>query len=218
MTWIFFGACMAVQAPPRLLVDTDAYCKLEAAQLFTDSIKLLGLRVEDCGRLPALPYMLQRGRLRQRLGPEVADTIKAEVARMPVAMKPSDTWLAPLAASDSFDPGEAQLLAVAAEHGRLLLTGDKKAIKYIKDIPGFVEALDGRIIVLEAILADLCQEIGVEDLRSRAGPLLKVDTAVRLSFSDPASSPIEGLLSYFGSIAADAKPLNLWRPSSLGGS
>ena len=48
----------------RLLVDTDAYCKLGVAELLVDAVAVLGVAVDECGRLAALPFMLRRGRLR----------------------------------------------------------------------------------------------------------------------------------------------------------
>lgn len=53
----------------RLLLDTDAFCKLGAAGVFDDALSLLGLSVSDCGRLPALPYMLRKGSLRKEVWP-----------------------------------------------------------------------------------------------------------------------------------------------------
>ena len=47
---------MADHNRQRLLVDTDAFCKLGVAGLLTDAIGVLGVTVENCGRLAALPY------------------------------------------------------------------------------------------------------------------------------------------------------------------
>jgi len=47
----------------RLLVDSDAFCKLAASDLLSDAAMLFDAELPDCGRLPALPYMLRRGGL-----------------------------------------------------------------------------------------------------------------------------------------------------------
>jgi hypothetical protein len=49
----------------RVLLDTDAFCKLAVAEVLHDTLGLLGAEPGDCGRLAALPYMLQRGGLRK---------------------------------------------------------------------------------------------------------------------------------------------------------
>ena len=95
----------------QLLVDTDAYCKLSVAGLFTDATTLLGVPVQACGRLAALPYMLRRGGLRRMLGDDTSDTLAIFAERIPLAVRPHDSWLDPLTSVASIDPGEAQLLA-----------------------------------------------------------------------------------------------------------
>ena len=217
MTGRSSGACMANINRQQLLIDTDAYCKLGVAGLLTDAIALLGVQLEDCGRLAALPYMLQRGRLREKFGADVCDSLKHLAKDIPIAIQPSNCWLDPLSAVTSIDPGEAQLLAASAEHGQMLVTGDKRGLYGVKDILGYSEALDGRVVVLEAILSELCVSLGVNEIRSRIRPLMEVDVAVRLCFSDENVSPSVGLLSYFQDLAVGLRPLKLWRPSSSEG-
>ena len=208
---------MANHNRQRLLVDTDAYCKLGVAGLLNDAISALGVQVEECGRLAALPYMLRRGRLRRMLGDYASDALVDPAAQMPLAIQPGDAWVDPLTAVDAINPGEAQLLAASAEYGLLLLTGDKRALRAVKDIPFYAEALDGRVVVLEAILAELCLRLGVDAIRSRILPLMERDIAINICFSASNSSPVAGLLSYYENLAVNVEPLNLWRPSALGG-
>ena len=52
-----------------VLVDSDILCKLAIADLLEPALQTLGYEVERCARLPALPYMLRRGRLRESYGP-----------------------------------------------------------------------------------------------------------------------------------------------------
>ena len=205
---------MANYNQQQLLVDTDAFCKLGVAGLFADAVSALGVSMLECGRLAALPYMLKRGVLRRKFGDDICDTMAQVAEEMPIALQPSELWLDPLTAVTSIDPGEAQLLATTAENGLLLLTGDKRGLHGVKDIPGYAEALNGRVIVVEAILIELCVQLSVAEIRSRIRPLMDADVSVRLCFSDSNPSPLVGLQSYYQDLLDSLDPLTLWRPSS----
>tara|TARA_B100000315_G_C14252578_1_gene440436 strand:+ start:200 stop:535 length:336 start_codon:yes stop_codon:yes gene_type:complete len=99
----------------RLLVDTDAFCKLAVGEVLIDAIGLFGANLSECGRLPALPNMLQRGSLRNMFGPENCDLMLPIARKLPVATQPSDEWLDQLTPIQAIDPGEAQLFAAGAE-------------------------------------------------------------------------------------------------------
>lgn len=204
-----------VPSPPRqrLLVDTDVFCKLFVAGLFADAIAVLGVSIQECGRLPALPYMLRRGRMRQILGGDVSDELAFHAEGMPVAMEPSQSWLEPLVEVESIDAGEAQLLATCAEHRLFLLTADKRGLLGLSTVAGYPQALSGRIIILEAILAELCVKVGENEIRSRIQPMVTMDVAVKNCFSNSEESPLVGLISYYDDLAANVEPLQLWRPS-----
>ena len=82
----------------QLLIDTDAFCKLAIGGVINDSVRLLDADLATCGRLPALPYMLQRGRLRARYGPELCDALIPLVDTMPIVEVSSSLYLDQLAA------------------------------------------------------------------------------------------------------------------------
>ncbi|MDA1348447.1 MAG: hypothetical protein O3A47_06220 [Chloroflexi bacterium] len=65
----------------------------------------------------------------------------------------------------AIDPGEAQILAAAAEAGLLVISGDKRALRALREVEGFPDALAGRIVVMEAILVSLCDRLGPESVR-----------------------------------------------------
>jgi hypothetical protein len=201
----------------RLLFDTDAFCRLAIGGVFEDSISLLGADVPECGRLPALPYMLRRGRLRRKFGAEACDLLARLADGMPEMVQPGDTWLDRLIAVESIDPGEAQIFAAAAEHGMIVVSGDKRALLALKDVADFPAALAGRIAVPEAILIALCDRLGPNEVRRRVQPLVPADQVVRICFSNPGSDPRDGLRSYFEDLARDVGPLVLWDPWSGGG-
>jgi hypothetical protein len=200
----------------RLLVDTDAFCKLAVGGVLHDAITLLGADLSECGRLAALPHMLRRGRLRKAVGPEACDTLISVTNELPVAIQPSDTWLDRLTPFGAIDPGEAQIFAAAAETGLIVVSGDKRALRVLKDIAGFPEALSGRIVVLEAILLALCDRLGPDEVRRRIHALIPLDTMVKVSFSTGNPDPREALHSYFTSLTAELAPLVLWDPRSGG--
>jgi hypothetical protein len=202
----------------RLLVDTDAFCKLAVGGVLEDAVSLLGANLyEDCGRLPALPHMLRRGRLRRTYGAEVCDSLSNMTNSVAVIVQPADTWLDRLTHLEDIDPGEAQIFAAAAEHGMIVVSGDKRALRTLKNVADFASVLHGRIVVLEAALLALCNHLGPDEVRRRIQPLIAHDQVVKVCFSNPGSDPRDGLRSYFDNLVAELAPLVLWSPLPGGG-
>jgi hypothetical protein len=197
----------------RLLIDSDAFCKLAIGGVFEDSIRMLGADLPDCGRLAALPHMLRRGKLRKTFGSDACDEVSRWTAAVPVMSAPSPVWLDKLTPIDAVDPGEAQIFAAAAESGLIVVSGDKRALLAVKAIAGFAEALSGRIVVLEAILIALCDRMGSCEVRKRVQPLIALDRVVQVCFSTGNEDPREGLLSYYRDLATEVSPLILWNPA-----
>ncbi len=200
----------------KLLLDTDVFCKLAAGGMLDDAVRLLGAGLSECGRLPALPYMLRKGGGRNLFGPDICDELMPIVNAIPVLVQPSEAWLDRLTPIDTIDPGEAQIFAAAAEYGMSVMSGDKRALHALKDVDGFPGALAGRIIVLEAILLALCEDLGADEVRGRVLPLVTRVKVVKICFSNPETDPIECLHSYFKQLAIDLAPLVLWNPWSGG--
>lgn len=200
----------------RLLVDTDAFCKLAVGGILDDAIRLLGADLSDCGRLPALPHMLRRGRLRKIYGPAICDALVPVAATVPILPRASAAYLEKLTSIEAIDPGEAQIFAVAAERHLILVSGDKRALRVLRNMDVFPRELAGRIVVLEAILLALCEVLGSDVVRQRIQPLTRVDAVIKVCFSNPGSDPREGLRSYFESLANELLPLILWNPWSGG--
>ncbi|MBI2571908.1 MAG: hypothetical protein HYV63_33270 [Candidatus Schekmanbacteria bacterium] len=194
----------------KLLVDVDAFCKLQVAGLLSDAAGLVAARIDDCGRLPALPHMLRRGKLRKQFGGDVCEVLISVAEAVPVIPQPSDTWLDKLIPIEGIDVGEAQLFAAAAEGSLLVVSGDKRALRALKDVEGFAGALAGRIVVLEAVLVALCDHLGADAVRDRIAPLAAADKMVQVCFSIGNPSPREALISYYQSLAAELDPLVLW--------
>ena len=194
----------------KLLVDTDAFCKLGVAQLLDDALASFDVRLTDCGRLPALPYMLQRGSLPRRFGADACSALIPVAESMAVLQQAGTRWLDALADATNVDPGEAQLLAAAADSNIPMLSGDKRALRAIKEVAGLPDALHGRIICLEAALLELGDRLGWDVLRQRVTPLSQVDTTIGICFSAGNHDPRAALFSYFRSLASEVDPLVLW--------
>ena len=200
----------------KLLFDTDAFCKFGIASLLEAVAHIFGAKLQECGRLPALPFMLRRGRLRKLYGGFACDALIPVANAIPLVPQPSVTWLEKLTAVEAIDPGEAQIFAVAAEHGQPFLSGDKRALNALKGVDDFILALNGRVVVMEAVLLALCDRIGLEEIRQRVAPLIAVDRTVAVCFSGENPNPLEALVSYFEDIATKLAPLQLWNPRVRG--
>src|SRR5262245_40430407 len=176
-------ASTAILSAMKLLIDTDLFCKLQMAGFWVDTADLLAAGMSDCGRLAALPHMLRRGRLRKKFGGDVCDVLIPIAEAIPVMPSPSDFWLEKLIPIEGIDVGEAQLFAAAAEGSLFVVSGDKRALRALKDVEGFASALAGRIVVLEAILLGLCDHLGTDALQKRIVPLAEADRMVQICFS-----------------------------------
>ena len=199
----------------KLLVDTDAFCKLSVSGLFFKAINLLEADLTECARLPALPYMLKKGKLRTMYGPAVCDAlipIAHSMPRMPIVDYSNDVWLDKLTSVQSIDPGEAQLLAMGAATGSLVMTGDKRALRAVKNIGDFSHSLSGRIVVLETILIALCDRFGPAKIRQYIPELAASDMMVKVCFSSSNTDPRDGLNSYYNDLKTSLDPLVLWDP------
>lgn len=197
--------------PPQLLIDTDAFCKLVAANLLDDALELLGVDRAQCATLPALPYMLARGSLRKRYGDREADRIRKFVSQFSVAPMPSSTWMDALAAESRIDPGEVQLFALAAEQGIPILTGDKRALNALAKVAAIHPLLSGRVVTLEAVLLGVASKMSDEKLREKGKVLGQYDSMARAVFASVGSVVCDGLDSYMRDVESRAKPLDLWR-------
>ena len=196
----------------KLLVDTDAFCKLSVIGLLQDALDILGVDITECSKLAPLPYMLRKGRLRNAYGGAKCDAMLQIAEGMPTMVQATDSWRDKLISVQAIDTGEAQMFAAGAETGLLVMTGDKRAIRALKNVDDFPEALAGHIIVLEAMLIALCDKIGVDEVRKRAQVLNLQDNMFQNCFSPGTTDPRVGLLSYYNELKAEVDPLVLWDP------
>ena len=198
----------------KLLIDTDAFCKLGIVGLLADAAGVVGASLSDCGRLAALPYMLRKGRLRRRYGSAACSALISLAETMPVCPQPLSASIEPFALNEAIDPGEVQLFAAAAAFDLMVISGDKRAIRSLKHVGAVHEALAERIAVLDGVLLALCEQLGPDALRRHVAPLSSHDTTVAVCFSLGSSDPRNGLRSYYESLVADVHPFLLWNPAA----
>lgn len=201
--------------PMKLLLDSDAFGKLGIAGLLESAASALGCTLAECARLPALPSMLRRGRLRTQLGDARADALIPVADSIPAVPRSESRWLDVLARIPGVDPGEAQLLAATADHGLLLLSGDKRAMNALAGQTTIVEALSGRIVVVDAIVIELCDTLGAEHVRALIAPAVAIDTALRIAFGSQRDTPVELLRANLDDLAKTAPRELLWLPTSM---
>ena len=198
----------------KLVIDTDAFCKLSIAGLLADAAGLFKASLSDCGRLPALPYMLQRGSLPRLYGHDTCNALIAQAATMQVCPQPVAASLEPFTLSEAIDPGEAQLFAAATEFNLMVISGDNRAVRCLKHLTAVHQALAGRIATIDGLLLALCRQLGPAYVRPRVAPLSSHDKTLAACFSPGTSDPEEGLLSYYRSLVADVHPFTLWDPGT----
>ena len=181
----------------KVLVDSDVFCVLGASNLLEPALRALQSQLKDSGRLPALPYMLKRGTLLDSYGEALCAQLGTLARIIPVVGEPSTRWIDTLSSITDVDPGEAQLLAKAAEDRLIVMTGDKRALRAIRTMPELCVALSERVVVLEAIMISLCTDLGVDVVSKAIRPVRHVDTALGICFSDANTRPVDALSSYF---------------------
>lgn len=200
----------------KLLVDTDIFCKLGISELLSRAIEILGADIAECGRLAALPYMLKKGGLTTVYDSQKCEDLIPVAQSMSVVSVVDDLWLDKLTHVQSIDIGEAQLFAAGAESGLIVMTGDKRALRALKNIPDFPDALAGQIVVTEAILIALCDKFGSDEIRRCVQDLAESDKMVQICFSAGISDPLDGLLSYYSDLEHELAPMVLWNPRPEG--
>jgi hypothetical protein len=196
----------------RLLVDTDIFCKLGIAGLLEQAIGLFGIPLAECGCLPALPHMLRRGRLPKVFGAEACGKLIPLAESLSATALPTTPSLERLVGVDRIDVGEAQLLAIVADLDALMLTGDKRALAAVAQLPDYPQLLAGKIVTLEAVLLSLCMTVGNDAVRLAVQQIIATDVMVRVCFSSASADPRDGLRSYITTLKRDVAPLQLWEP------
>jgi hypothetical protein len=207
-----------------LLLDTDMLVLLTAAGLLESVANHLGYTHDQIRRLPAAVHQVKKSkRFRDTYGEEVLQHIFAPISAIKEIEPPTDLELLE-ALNASMDPGEAQLVAIAAtEDCTLLASGDKRAICDLtrSGATDCITAMGSRIVSLEAILWILVAECDPHQIRAAFMPVLGHST-LRIVLSEHAVADQtrcrDGIRTYFNDLDAHARGM-LYNPAfdQLGG-
>jgi len=144
-----------------LLVDTDILIALASSGTLESVASKFGFAVNQLRRLDAAVPQIRRGkRFRDVYGEAVLCRILPVVESLEVIDAPNNLELLDQL-NRHMDSGEALLLAAAIENGcPYVLTGDKNAVRALAEsrINACIRALQGRIVILEAVLWMLVAE------------------------------------------------------------
>lgn len=171
-----------------LLVDSDIFAILAAAELLQELAAALAIKPADLRRLPALPHQLRKGRsLQRRLTEEQRQrAIALAEAITPLNDRPCDDSLIEQLSVENIDPGEALLFATLCEQSAwLLTTGDRRSLIALgSDVRcETVRArLAGRILALESALVLIVRRLGAAETGRRLLPLCKAHHTLDILF------------------------------------
>lgn len=182
-----------------------------------------GFEPTNARRLEPLLYMLKEsGRLSKDYPQAIRERAAAWCSQIdPILSRPSHPDFAQLLMVRDIDPGEALLLAAAAERpGSLVATGDRRACRALKAAEG-LEALraglQGKLVCLETALWLLLEHKGFPDLVRVLTQVRKYNRTLSVLLSQGELTPEEnfreGLASYWRELQAELGDL-LFRPSA----
>jgi hypothetical protein len=196
------------------VVDNDILLKACLYGLDTELADLLSQAALVAAVLPVARYVV-RSRLQNlgSTGPIEAYAALERLIERLMAAEPSAEELQIAAIFESnaqrqnleLDGGESQLLAMVLTRGlRLLLTGDKRAIKAFEGLAD-PRMPDGFVCCLEQVVLTLVRLLGVLPLRDRVCREPSADRAITACFAcrSPATdsaSVIDGLRSYINDL------------------
>lgn len=174
-----------------LLIDTDMLVLLGGSGTLGEVLQSLDFKPEQSRRLAAATQQFQRGRV-------FKDTYTATVLQAavrtaytiaPLTERPANSAvLDALARVSNIDLGEAELLALLAEHdGYYLTTGDNRALVALatrKEVAELRQRVAGRLICLESVLKLLVDRNGAK-ATAQAFRELRTHRTIGVLLSDP---------------------------------
>ncbi|MGQ0621023.1 MAG: hypothetical protein ACT4QA_14070 [Panacagrimonas sp.] len=151
-----------------LLLDTDMLILLTASGTLARVANRLGYSATQLRRLPAAVHQVRKSRrFRDVYGEAVLQQLLPAIAEVSEIDAPTDLELLEHL-GEFVDEGEAQLMALAASREcTLLVSGDKRAVLGLagSEATGCIEALQGRIVSLEAVLWQLVVDMDAGSVR-----------------------------------------------------
>jgi hypothetical protein len=190
----------------QLLIDVDALCKLAHWRLLAELPGLSGFPLKECASLSSARHRANRA-LTKPDGKTFRDVAAAQEAvnaidQMRGVIKIDPTAMSVFEDVAGIDAGEAVLLtALDTNPGARLLTGDKRALRALAELPLEVrQRYAGKIILVECVLLAALNAFGLEWLRERVCPWKEIDKSTIVimgSRCDLADARVrEGIASY----------------------
>jgi hypothetical protein len=190
-------------------IDNDILIKLIALDLFEDAITMLEIDRSKLQILPTARYVFASQKEKaKKYSAEIWDAAIAVVNScqpIPDLRRDADC-MAEIEALQHFrntiDPGEQQLIvATRTQPNFLLMTGDKRCLRTLREIPDPIYArLRGRVVCLEQSILLSIQQLGFEIVKQRVVPRQDCDTALNACFGSGdrsiASNVVASLKSY----------------------
>ena len=202
------------------LVDNDIILKTCRYGFDAELLDVLQEAKLTVGALPFARYVI-RTRLRRGQTAEATDFALSALARTMARLdmvEPDEEEIRIAAAYEAaaqkqnleLDSGESQLLAILVNRGlKLLLTGDKRAIRAIENL-ACGQLPPNSVGCLEQFIATLVGRLGLETLRQRVCSEPSVDRALTTCFAchavvvDPGTVK-DGLHSYIEDVRKSAR-------------
>lgn len=174
------------------LVDNDIVLKLARLKLLTDACEMLGLTPDNTQRLGALPYIAKRN---LKSEPTALATVLEFCDNHPAIAEGEDDpkLLAEISRSPKIDGGEARLFAIAASDTNVIvITGDKRSVIALAEerrLKAVARRLEGRIELLETLVARLIEAKGFDAVQEHVVKSLDVDKTLALAFVTQEANP-----------------------------
>ncbi|TAK90337.1 MAG: hypothetical protein EPO06_08645 [Burkholderiaceae bacterium] len=193
-----------------LTLDVDAICKLANWRLLDELSNIMHIKPESMMTLGSLIHRAKRSidKLDTRLfvATDAASNL-AEFLRHTSPLPEADPKLLAIFQDVAdIDVGEAILFSILIQHPESrFVTGDKRALRALTNVPqGIREALAGRVICLEQVVAKTLAVYGLERLRKHICPHKDIDRSVANAMGSRCdagqASVEEGLYSYIEEI------------------
>lgn len=196
----------------RLLIDVDALVKLAHWRMVLELPGLTQIALADCATISSLRHRAQTPKKPLFVADHAPGLVIEAMDQMAALPAPDPAVLAVLQDVPAIDPGEALLFAALhATPDSQLLTGDKRALKALSELPHHVrDPFAGRILVVERVLERALDQHGLEWLRAHVCEWRSIDKAAGFIMGgrcDAAEAAVrEGLASYISELAQLCDP------------
>lgn len=199
-----------------LLVDVDVLAKLAHWGMLPELPTFVGVEWAQMSTVASLRFRAQRaasnpdGKLFHSA--DAAYAVMHALEQMAPLPTVDPTRLAAFQDATDIDAGEAILFALLdGIADRCVLTGDKRAVRALSQLPAARRALlEGRILVLEAVFLKALHLRGIEWLRERVCPSRGLDKTIAIALGGRCDAPpaavIEALHSYRRELAVLCTP------------